>query len=239
MPAKVGTAAAIVSAFAWSGTSNSASNNWDEASIYDSLAPFNQVRALQIPVASLADHIRSIKANRGTAAGFDLLFLADGLRRDRSGRELVQEIKRISGLNWAQVAQMVGVSARTIHNWNNGEKVAASNHQKLGRLASTIRYIDRGYGDANRRLLLGEGERGFTLHSMLINEQYDEAKSVAGKGAGRGIESRNLTSKELLNTQPAHFGHELSEAIESDEHDIELVTKVTSRKAPARSRSDR
>ncbi|MEO0697731.1 MAG: hypothetical protein AAFY84_16725 [Pseudomonadota bacterium] len=211
---------------------------WEQASQYDTLAPFGTVRTIRLTGATLVNQLSSIASARGTTSGFNLVIIADDLCKEKSGRELVAELRLLTGLNWSQIAKLADVSTRTVHNWMSGSVVAKTNHERLGALVSTIRFIDRGYGDANRAILLGDVGGGSTVFKLLVEGAFDDVKERVGEGPGRGKGPRPFEQNGISSTRPMPFGTELSEARVKDDLEVLPATELTRRKAPSRRKKD-
>lgn len=61
-----------------------------------------------------------------------------------SPQECVQEIRRISGVTWKEIANIFGVSQRTMHSWTNGENVSAGNDALIREVLEKLRRIHDG-----------------------------------------------------------------------------------------------
>lgn len=56
-------------------------------------------------------------------------------------QEIISKIKSSTDLTWAQLADVFGVSRRTVHSWSSGSRLSAGNDEQLrafGRLVSQI-----------------------------------------------------------------------------------------------------
>jgi hypothetical protein len=155
---------------------------------------------------------------------------------ERSPAELVQELRRLAGLTWMQIAEVFEVSSRAPFDWASGKPVAAKNHQRLGEIVATLRFVDRGSSEENRNLLLSDAEGGRTYLDLLRGGQVNLVKDLAGKGAGRPLLERQLTADaEKLNSR-AHFGSEVLAAAEAGEVEPIPQNLPELRKAKARRR---
>jgi transcriptional regulator with XRE-family HTH domain len=102
----------------------------------------------------------------------------------------VLEIRRLSGLTWEELADLMDVSRRSLHHWVNGKPASAEHERRLQRLLGTLRRIDRGESILNRNVLLSPDEGGRLLLDLLKSEQYEEAVERAGIGELRQIPTR-------------------------------------------------
>lgn len=146
----------------------------------------------------------------------------------------ISELRRISGLTWAQLADVFGVSARAPFHWASGKAVSAENHRRLGQALAAVKYVDRGSAEANRNLLLGSVPSGQTFLELLRNEEFDLVRQLAGPGQGRAASPSPLSiDAERFNARK-HWGKALVEGAEIDGAEIKPVTEPKLRRAKAR-----
>ena len=153
---------------------------------------------------------------------------------DQSPAELVQEFKRLSGLTWAQVAQVFEVSSRAPFDWASGKPVNAKNHEKLASAVVAIRFIDRGASEDNRNLLLSEAVDGQTHLNLLQSSEFERVREIAGKGEGRPSFEQKLTTEASKLNAPRHFGANVGSVVLGDDSEILPVSKPKLRRAKAR-----
>jgi len=96
----------------------------------------------------------------------------------------VSELRRLSGLTWGQLAQVLGVSRRSLHFWASGQSLNASNEDHLRRTLMALTQADRGTARANRQMLM-EGRAGVLPLDLLREHNYKEFLHRVGQGAGR------------------------------------------------------
>jgi hypothetical protein len=90
----------------------------------------------------------------------------------------IAELRRLTALTWDQLARMFAVSRRTMHFWASGKPMTASNEERLHRVLSVVRRLDRGAASANRTALLAAGPDGETLFSLLTRGRWDDAQRL-------------------------------------------------------------
>lgn len=130
----------------------------------------------------------------------------------------VFELRRLSGLPVKQLAELVGVSPKTIHNWQNGSVISASNLARLGKVLDALRYADRGEARLNKAMLLTEGNGRGVAFDLLKNEHFSEFRELAGQGLGRvGSKKFSMVGKPLETV-----GEHLASLAEGD-HSKELT----------------
>ena len=148
--------------------------------------------------------------------------------------ELVHEIRRISGLTWAQIAMVFDVSARTPYHWASGKSVSAENHERLGKIVTALRFIDRGSEKENRNLILGNARPGQTYLELLSNGEYGLVRQLAGKGVGRPAFGSRLTEDAEKFNAPSQWGNGIEVMGEMDGTEIQPVSKPKLRRAKVR-----
>lgn len=136
--------------------------------------------------------------------------IEDGSRHvDASGA--IFDLRRRSGLTVKQIADILGVSPKTIHNWQNGNVISSANMEHLGRILDAVRFVDRGEGALTRAMLLTSGNGSGILLEMLKNKRFAEFRALAGQGAGR-VDSRKF----LMSTKPSESAGEQLQILSDD-----------------------
>lgn len=70
-----------------------------------------------------------------------------------SNRAALGELRRRSGLTWDQVAEVFGVSRRSIHLWASGKPMNSGNEERLHAVLSAVKLVDRGAAGETRAAL--------------------------------------------------------------------------------------
>lgn len=148
--------------------------------------------------------------------------------------ELVHELRRISGLTWAQIAEVFDVSARAPYHWASGKTVSAENHERLGQVVTALRFIDSGSAEENRNLLLGNARLGQTYLDLLCGGEYELVRELAGKGVGRPTFGPALTQDAEKFNAPSHWGNAVEAASGMAETEILPLAQPKLRRAKAR-----
>lgn len=170
--------------------------------------------ALNVPVSfSVEENVRSLK---------------------RTPAELVYELRRLSGLTWAQIAEVFEVSKRAPYHWASGETVSAENHERLGQVVAVLSFIDKGSVEENRNLLLGHARSGQTYLDLLRSSQYELVRDLAGEGPGRPSFEQGLTQDAEKLVARTHWGKAIEAASGTDETEILPVNQPKLRRAKAR-----
>ena len=218
-------------------------DQWEQASQYDTLislfpimtptSAFSRQHVRYVPVASAGNSIWNA-FERGSSGGFDLSSLMNPPEGDWSSMQLVRELRQLSGLIWQQAAELVGVSAKTLHNWAAGHVIAEKNLRRLGELLAVLRYIDRGYGEANRDLLLNTSVEGRTLFTLIAAGNFELVKKQVGRGSGRAAPTAALPQATVSKWGAEHFGAALSASLDDSDQETILITSTDKRPAKAR-----
>jgi transcriptional regulator with XRE-family HTH domain len=110
------------------------------------------------PFQQLASFVRSAVPNisQPTSVGTQRFDCIDdwtspartAVEADTTPSAMLAEIRGVSGLTWAEVATLTGVSARTLHYWMNGGATSDPHRRRLSAIAAVVdqlRLYDRGY----------------------------------------------------------------------------------------------
>lgn len=146
---------------------------------------------------------------------------------------LIAELRRLTGLTWAQISQLFDVSKRAPFHWASGKNISADHHQRLGKVVSLLRRADRGSAEENKKLLLSEAKDGQTFLDLLSSGQDDPFGELAGKGPGRKTLPGSLTSTARKLRVSQHWGASAQLLQSSDVVEVP-VTKSTLRKTKLR-----
>lgn len=168
---------------------------------------------------------------RGSSANFDVL--ANVHRHNATMPqqvELVRELRQLSGLTWHHLADMIGVSAKTLHNWAAGKPIDEKNLRRVGEVISVLRFIDRGSAEANRALLLNESIEGQALLDLIRAGELADVRQAIGRGQGRAVSVPPLPSSTVAAWGPEDLGEQLSK------WQVESVTEFEPSARPTRAR---
>ncbi|MBL3562227.1 hypothetical protein [Rhodovulum sulfidophilum] len=148
--------------------------------------------------------------------------------------ELVHELRQISGLTWAQIAEVFDVSSRAPYHWASGKTVSAENHERLGQVVTALRFIDRGSAEENRNLLLSNARPGQTFLDLLCSGECELVRTLAGEGVGRPNLGPALTRDAERFNAPRHWGDAIEASSGIDETEILPLSQPKLRRAKAR-----
>ena len=101
-------------------------------------------------------------------------------------RRAISELRRISGLTWHQLGQLLGVSRSSVHYWASGKPLKADNEERLMRVLDIVRSADRGSARGTRAVLL-DASGGATPFEMLAARRFDDARRALGRGRARQV----------------------------------------------------
>ena len=99
-------------------------------------------------------------------------------------RKAISELRRISGLTWEQLGQLLGVSRRSVHFWASGKPLNASNEKRLMQVLDIVRAADRGSARSMRAAML-DSSHGTTPFDMLAAQRFNDARLILGQGHAR------------------------------------------------------
>ena len=99
-------------------------------------------------------------------------------------RLAISELRRIGGLTWAELGQLLGASPQSIHSWASGGTLDAVTEQHLRRVLDVVRDADRGDARSNRMALFAIAA-GQTPFELLASQKFGEARASLGPGPGR------------------------------------------------------
>lgn len=91
----------------------------------------------------------------------------------QSTRDRVEQLRTLSGLTTDQVARLMGVSRRSVHNWLGGGPMAAGNEERLAQLLDVMHRIPGSAQDRRARLL--DSSAGRSLFHRLLDEHSEPA----------------------------------------------------------------
>jgi transcriptional regulator with XRE-family HTH domain len=142
---------------------------------------------VSMPVTTAADSA-FVEPQGRTAAAFPNQLLVPRFNEAAqapSASNVILEVRRLSGLTWQELADLLGVHRRTLHLWANSRPINAANEHRLQHLLGVMRRLDRGEASRNRSLLLAPRAGGVSIFDLLSEERFGDAVATAGVGQGR------------------------------------------------------
>jgi transcriptional regulator with XRE-family HTH domain len=100
----------------------------------------------------------------------------------KSTQQAVNELRKLSGLTWEQLASLFDVSRRSVHFWASGQPLTSTNEEKLNRILDVVEYISRGSASSNRSLLMSIADDGKSYLELLKEGEFDRVKHLLGAG---------------------------------------------------------
>ena len=101
-----------------------------------------------------------------------------------AGSQNVFKLRRLTGLTWERLGELLNVDRRTIHNWAGGSRIRQANLDHVAAVLKALRYVDRGSATSNKDAL-DMPVRGVTAFDALRRGMYDDVRTVVGHGQGR------------------------------------------------------
>lgn len=199
-------------------------------------APFAEKPTVSISVDEVIQLFRRQEILSGSSSDGSRVFVAaetsnESALAEHTPSELIVELKRLSGLTWSQISDIFGVDSRALHYWKAGKPVSAENHQKLGGAVTMLRFIDRGTGEENKRLLLSEAHNGKTFLELMKVGEFQSIMDLASEGAGRISFGTSLTEEARARNAFPEFSP--SQKL-SDEAEVELLERPQTRRKKIR-----
>jgi hypothetical protein len=162
-----------------------------------------------------------------------------GEEQARSAGTAIFEVRRLSGLTWQELADLLGVHRRTLHLWANGRPINAVNERRLQRLLGAMRRIDRGKASWNRSLLLQPQAEGVCAFDLLCDEQFGDAVALVGDGPGRQRGPTTLLAVDTVKARRPSPPGELLGALQDRVHRVEnRLMRAEAGHLKARSKKD-
>lgn len=93
-------------------------------------------------------------------------------------------LKRLTGLGWEGLADLLGCTRQALHRWTLGEAISDAKRDRLGKLHATMTFVDRGSIEDNQ-LLMTAAAAGCTVAELLAQGRFDEVRGALGPGPGR------------------------------------------------------
>lgn len=158
-------------------------------------------KAVHRPIAVPVFPAPSETTNTESVSDWDLLIVSErttsgltlssqSVATTEATRSALNELRKLSGLTWEQLARLFNVSRRSLHFWASGQPLSRFNEESLNRLLGTVRYINRGSASINRSILLSPSSDGTIPLDLLVAGRHEEVKQLIGSG--------NVPQKSLL-----------------------------------------
>jgi hypothetical protein len=109
-------------------------------------------------------------------------------------------------MTWEQLASLFEVSRRTVHFWASGKALNSYNEEKLYRVVSIIRQVDRGTAQENRELLFTAQAGGIVPIELIRAGHYAEAVKLLGEAGSERPALTPLSEAAWNARRPANPG---------------------------------
>lgn len=133
-------------------------------------------------------------------------------------RIALNELRKLSGLTWEQLARLFNVSRRSLHFWASGQPLSRFNEESLNRLLGTVRYINRGSASINRSILLSPSSDGSIPFDLLVTGRHEEVKQLLSPGNTPQRPQLKPLSSEAIASRMPQKPEELVEALHDPIH---------------------
>lgn len=100
----------------------------------------------------------------------------------KSAREVVIELRRVSGLTWAQLATLLNLSRQSVHSWASGKPLASEREMHLHRVADVVTAAKLETPDRTRTALITAHD-GRSAFDMLATGDYDGARELLAQSS--------------------------------------------------------
>lgn len=97
----------------------------------------------------------------------------------RHQQNALGRIKHASGLTWDQIARLIGVQRRSIHNWLNGSTISADHEERLHALEAVVEVASRGRSPHETRAWMQKRFNGVSIVELLEAGMVAEALAAA------------------------------------------------------------
>jgi DNA-binding transcriptional regulator YiaG len=148
----------------------------------------------------------------------------------RLSQQAVNELRKLSGLTWEQLAHLFDVSRRSVHFWASGQPLAVAHEEKLNRILDAVQYISLGSASLNRSLLMGLGKDGRSYLELLAAGEYAQVKRLLGVGTAHPKPQLAPLAAARIPANPADLVDALQDPIHREVGKSRLAKSVRSRK---------
>lgn len=198
---------------------------------FESVRKPNNITSSRILVALSSASTSGETINRNLVAASEMTtsgVAVDFVSSPESTQKALNELRRLSGLTWDQIAKLFNVSRRSLHFWASGQPLCSFNEDQLSRLLGTIRFIDQGSASLNRSLLFRTDVNGNPLFDLLVAGKHEEFRQIVG--------SRNAPRKPPLSalSEDAHKAYRPQNPADLVDALQEPIHREVGRSRPAR-----
>lgn len=110
---------------------------------------------------------------------------ANAVNREKA-TENVFEIRRLTGFTRQQLAEILNVDRRTIHNWMQRGTIKRTDREHIAETLAVLRFADRGLSEENAKAMTERSQEfGMTPLEAIKEHQYSVARQCLSPGPGR------------------------------------------------------
>ena len=96
------------------------------------------------------------------------------------------ELRRLTGFTWTDLASLLNVDRRTLHNWVRGAKIREQNRLHIAKTLKVLRFADRGSAELNSAALNKQDVRNkLSPFEAIRTSDYELAKQWLSHGLSR------------------------------------------------------
>jgi len=146
--------------------------------------------------------------------------------------EAITELRRVSGLSWAQLARLLRVTPRSLHLWVSGRAASATHEEHLARLLAFVRRMDNGDPSPNRSEILRADDKGTLLFDLLAASSLPSVVRMSVQTSGPSRRQGQRRSARVYTPKPDAL-------INAEQESIHLETRIARAARSVKVRSGR
>ena len=109
--------------------------------------------------------------------------------------ENVFELRRLTGFTWKQLADLLNVDRRTLHNWVKGGKIRNANQEHIAETLSRVRFADRGSAEENATAIVERLSIDVTAFDAVKAGQYINVRHYLSHGLAGPLPPKSATDR--------------------------------------------
>lgn len=106
---------------------------------------------------------------------------AERVTSSRHQENVLDRIKHASGLTWEQIARLMGVQRRSIHNWLNGSTISADHEERLHALEAVVEVASSERSPHETRAWMRNRSRGASIVDLFEAGMVAEALAAVSR----------------------------------------------------------
>lgn len=121
-------------------------------------------------------------------------------------RDAIEELYRISGLTWGELAPVFGVDRRSLYLWARGGRASSTNESRLKRVLELVRGLE-GKTSEDTRARLRDDKTGTSIYASLVQSANRQDQLSTDSPAGPiGTKSRQRPRRRVTDLLGAMHG---------------------------------